>query len=159
MFCVGRVTQLLASSIILLRTFCGTVAGPKSQSQCSKDYGGLGLVNLNKKDQAIKIGWIFHKDAYAQRMLTMVVPPELGTLFWDCQLKHSDHVLHVINRNVPDFCIQICIAWFAFSWMEDQAMSPDTIYSQILWCNSNILRDGKPWKPNQNTNQGTLPIS
>ena len=38
-------------------------------------------------------------------------------------------------------------------------MSPDTIYSQMLWCNSNILRDGKPWKPNQNTNQGMVYIA
>ena len=52
--------------------------------------GGLKLVDMRLKDMSLKIAWIFSKNPMAQLQLNKVIPPALGTLFWDCTIQPQD---------------------------------------------------------------------
>ena len=109
---------------------------PLRTLQANKASGGLGLINLHIRDQAIKISWIktmLQDDKYA-KLAYLMLSPEMGNLIWKC------------NLNVPDakrvtthtFWSDVLSAWAKINYVQRVE------YDDIIWLNSNIRIENKP---------------
>ena len=114
---------------------------PLSVLQLNKKVGGLGLVNMRAKVRSLKIAWLFRIDSYIEKMTNLLIPSELGSLFWDCILDTND-LQSYINQGMPIFWKEICYHWFDFK----KDVHPISVVSgdQIIWCNSLIRVNSRP---------------
>ena len=110
--------------------------------QNPKTMGGLNLVNLINKDKALKATWpkiLYEEKDYADLVYNWMRVPHLKENIWRCTLK-PQHVKYLKIKN--QFWEDVLTSWCEFNC---QNITPE---SQILWYNSNITHQGKPfyWK-------------
>lgn len=103
-----------------------------------KEYGGLKLINLEAKDQALKTQWVstiknFEK---IQTLSNQFLPP-IGQDFWLCNTKTSD-IANIISQG---FWRDVAEAWSKVNWYDPT--NPTQIAAQPLWFNSRIKIQNK----------------
>ena len=110
--------------------------------QNSKKYGGLNLVDLEVKDDAIKISWIkmVSEDKYLRELAFQQISPHLKERIFRCNIKESD----IITEFKPSFWRDVLIAWSKLSFQEQNLISTkDEILAQSIWYNSHIKVNGR----------------
>ena len=110
--------------------------------KCSKESGGLNLVDFYKKDLALKVSWIniIKEDIYLANLAYRIIAPELKELIWCCNLSEKQ-IPKLFRMN---FWTDVLYAWSKLNFKGvDMVENPG---DQILWLNSNILIDNKPVK-------------
>ena len=96
---------------------------------------------MHKRNQALKIVWLFRTDQFVSNQVQSIPPSDLGTWFWKCNLHPSDLPLPLINAN--PFWKQVTIHWFDLKWMcENNPTELVKISHQIIWLNSHIQIEG-----------------
>ena len=104
----------------------------------SKRNGGLQLVDLKAKNQAIKVSWIQilqHENDYAE-IVYSIIAPELRQDIWRCSLEPQD-VSCLGIKNL--FWRETVTAWAKYNFFHNTEIS-----NQFLWWNSNIRIQNKP---------------
>ena len=111
--------------------------------QLSKKEGGLNLVNLSKRDKALKATWpsILHREEdYATIVYNIMRVSGLHHDIWRCNLSPEDVQGMKIKS---EFWKDVLSSWCEFNYH-----SPKREDNQILWYNSRIRIANKPfyWK-------------
>ena len=112
--------------------------------QNSRENGGLNLVNISRRQSALKVSWIktIRTDHKLANLAYYFLIPELGEHIWTCNLAEEDVDLFVSkNKNV--FWFDVLCAWSGYNFEKDVQKT-----SKLLWCNSLIRINGRPvlWK-------------
>ena len=109
--------------------------------QGNKDQGGLGLVNLKIKDQALKISWLFRleNDPMLKTLAYDALENNLDNLTWKCNTKAQDIVMITTRKS---FWRDVWTAWANLTC--ENLKSCEQIKAQTIWLNSNILVQKKP---------------
>ena len=111
----------------------------------SPQYGGLKLVNLRKKNTALKLGWLFRKEIYVTKNLEVFIPKEMGINFWDCSLNEKDvkKITEVPEAN--PFWAQLIEHWFQFTWnyCKNNISESTDIRNEKIWYNLHIKVDSQ----------------
>ena len=117
---------------------------PLRTLQKSKMNGGQGLVNMQKKDQSLKISWLYilEKNAQYAQLAYYLFAPTLQKDIFRCNFEYRD-VKWVLPSYAPPFWECVVKAWSVINY--DEKKHP---MEQLLWCNSLVRVDGKPifWK-------------
>ena len=129
---------------------------PLSILQSAKEDSGLKLIDLRKRDIALKCGWIqtVLRGQYPAMCVYNSLHPQLRAHIWSCNLKpeHVDTCAHKDNV----FWKDVWKAWCEYHYTDQETC---TDMDQIFWCNSNVIVGGKPvWWPAQHSS-GLLTIS
>ena len=75
-------------------------------------------------------------------MLQLLLPNDLGTLFWDCALNEKDFAQWrqniVTHSNIDSFWLDCAEAWFRLTWVihHSNPSSIENVCGQVLWLNS-----------------------
>ena len=106
--------------------------------QRMREHGGLRLIDIQARQDTIRIGWIFklEKDpliaACAYNDLKI---PELGSLIWECNIKQED-VKNEYKTNMNSFWVQTLLSWSKINFREPS--TGEEVKYQIIWRNSLI---------------------
>ena len=106
--------------------------------QNPKNQGGLNLVDLRKRDIALKATWpkILHGEPEYETLVYSIMKCQtLKENIWRCNLKPED--VNSIGIENP-FWVDVLQAWANYNYYHDFK-----IENQIIWHNSNILIGGK----------------
>ena len=108
----------------------------------SKECGGAGLIDLRKKEIAIKISWIqlLEQDETLANLAFESIQPDLKQWIFDCNLSPKDiGILEIRNT----FWKHVLLAWCTYNY-NYKSRTQDT----ILWYNSDIRIGNQPvfWK-------------
>ena len=108
--------------------------------QASKQEGGLGLINLKIKDQALKVSWpqMLKSDEYIQRFMFKSLSNILKNLIWEVNLQSSDVEL-LFGMGFWQDGLK---AWAKYNYVSDE--EDVSFPAQIIWYNSKIKVNGKP---------------
>ena len=120
--------------------------------QTPKKAGGLGLVNMRRKEESLKAGWV-------KELMVRRYPPEyvhklyatnLGNQLWATNLHHND--IPGLIRSENKFWIDVLDSWCRYHYDEERL-------SGIIWLNSKIRINNKPilWK--QQIDRGLMYVS
>lgn len=105
-----------------------------SKLQNTREYGGLGLIDLWAKDVALKTNWVAVSKEFPKiKDLAAQFLPEIRQDIWLCNLKPQD-VSEVV---APCFWRDVLIAWANTQW-HDPKDNVTKIAMQVLWYNSHI---------------------
>ena len=107
--------------------------------QGSLSCGRAKLVDLQKKDTAIKISWIkvLKSDKELSNLAYHIIAPVLKEWIWECNLS----VLDCENLFPKHFWMDVLKAWCSYNFQE-QVNDPTT---QIIWWNSHVKINNKPF--------------
>ena len=105
-----------------------------------REDGGLQLVDIKAKQQAIKIQNIFRLDPLVSECMYNSLVYKLRDLIWRCNLKEADVPKLFVNKN--NFSVQTLQAWCKvnYGWAQTKA----DIMNQIIWFNSDLRIQGRP---------------
>ena len=105
-----------------------------------KQQGGLKLVNLKKKQVALRISWIFklENDPLLAKCAYTLLSPVLDVTIWKCNLKHSD----VPKLFQKCFWREVLSDWCQYNFVEP--CNNSDILNQIIWANSCIKINNTP---------------
>ena len=107
--------------------------------QNPKDHGGLKLVNLKKKDKALKATWpqiLSNEPDYAEVVYHLMRCTVIGEDIWRVSLTPQD----VNNmRSMPQFWKDVLLAWSEINCYYNKR-----IENQLVWYNSEIRVKNKP---------------
>ena len=111
-----------------------------SQLQQCKQNGGLKLVNLRKKDLAIKVKWKQNLESEPKlaNIANDLINPVLKEKIWLCNIKTTDiNVLNILSK----FWEDVIYAWSELNYDPNKE-------KDFIWYNSCIRIDNKPffWK-------------
>ena len=116
---------------------------PIKTLQGHKLKGGLGLVNFEKKDKALKINWLtrLKNNSKLAEFAYALIGNKANEKLWYASL--SD--MNLITQNT-DFWADVLKSWYEYT--ESIPESKDQILAQQIWVNSSIRIDDKPvyWK-------------
>ena len=134
--------ELLKKFIKSVEVFLWNGARPKIPYvtlTLNKKNGGMGLVDIERKNRALKISWI--KTLKSEEKLANIVYKncklELKELIWRCSLKAKD--VHLVIED-PFWC-EVVSAWCELRYyLEEEELTKST----ILWYNSRIRVEDKP---------------
>lgn len=108
----------------------------------SKIDGGLALVDLGTRNEALKASWIpriIKNDQSSFAKLMYYNLPVNQPWIWECSIRST-----TIQKLFPNsLWTQLWSAWSYFSYSEPYCR--DAVLLQVLWYNENILRQNKPW--------------
>ena len=103
----------------------------------SKELGGAGMVDFERKDAALKATWIRNimDDVYPHELVISIIKSKIGKMIWSCNLhwKDVDNAINTTNK----FWRDVVIAWTRYHYTEVNDSH------QILWLNSNIKSGNK----------------
>lgn len=111
-----------------------------------KKQGGLRLVSLKDKQKSLKIQWFSQINAEPDSIWAQIfysfVNKDLGSTLWKCNLApiHADIIF---NDKADVFWKQMFRAWCEFNYRSE--INSDNIADQLIWLNSHILIDKKPF--------------
>ena len=106
-----------------------------------KKWGGAGMCNIRIRDQSMKATWVQILDNfpnYANMVYRMLKIP-VGKLIWSCTIAANDTDI-IVNRVHYPFWYDTLHAWAKYNTAKGQR-----IENQILWFNSQIRIDDKPF--------------
>ena len=106
-----------------------------------KNGGGLGLVDLKLKDESLKVAWVqqIFSDTNVEVLANHMLACPLQNLLWKCNIKPVD-LEKILPRNASNaFWLDVLSAWSKISF------SPEVRCDPILWYNSLIQANGKPF--------------
>ena len=100
-----------------------------------KSQGGLQLVDVKAKQQALQIQAIFQcePDSFLHHCMHSKLVPSLGSVVWRCNINKHDVKKHF---DTSGFWAQALLAWAQINYIKPQ--TPQEVRKQILWCNSDI---------------------
>ena len=106
--------------------------------QQSKTEGGLGLVDLKKKDSSVKCMWPdkLEKDTDLANIVYSNIAPDLKDKIWQCHLQKQE-IKHIIDRGKSPFWYDVLYTWSELNWDNNK-------YSNVIWYNSHIKVGGIP---------------
>ena len=110
-----------------------------------KTGNGLGLVNFEVKDAALKAAWVktLVSGQYQEELVNRFIQPQLGRMIWTCNLRHTD--VEKAFPRTPAFWREVLKAWCRYHYTDAK---DDKRCEQIVWFNSNIKAGGAPlWMP------------
>ena len=104
--------------------------------------GGLGLIDIRKKDIAMKVQWVkcmIKEDNIKDLALELL--PGIGSDIWKCNLnqKDTDDMIHM-----ESFWKQVLKCWTKVNYKK-QMIDAEDCMSQFLWYNSHIRKNNKPF--------------
>ena len=104
--------------------------------------GGLGLIDIRKKDIAMKVQWVkrmIKEDNIKDLALELL--PCIGSDIWKCNLneKDADDVIHT-----ESIWKQVLKCWTKLNYKK-QMINAEDCMSQFLWYNSHIRKNNKPF--------------
>ena len=112
--------------------------------QNPKSEGGLGLINLGRKEESLKISWIqiLKNDINYANLAYDLFSPNLQEDIFRCNFNLPD-LNDVIPVTTPPFWRNVLEAWIKINYHAEK--SP---VDQLLWYNSKIRIENKPfyWK-------------
>ena len=123
--------------------------------QGHKNKGGLGLTNMRAKLGSLKISWLFRSDPFTQNWIESIIPKDVGTLIFYCNIKPGDLAPYL--KDLSRFWHQVLEAWFKFSFKEPTTRNE--IVNQIIWYNSCIRVDDKILRNEKAMDRGLIFIS
>ena len=120
-----------------------------------KSQGGLKLVDLSCKQDALKIDWIFRleSDPFLADCALQNLDKHLGLLIWYCNLSYKDAVNMYRTDN---FWHQVLRAWSKINY--SVPATREEILEQVIWLNSQIRIENKPVKWGHWINRGIVYI-
>ena len=100
--------------------------------------GGMGLVDLSRKDDSLKASWVqmIFNGQYPEKIPHECLHDRIGPMLWSCNLAKEDVELCVGNKN--RFWKDVVKAWCKYHY------TPDPRQNQIIWLNSEIRINGRP---------------
>ncbi len=102
--------------------------------------GGMKLVDLEHKNNALKIQWIKRiKDNISLANLAYYFLPKIGELIWKCNLHYND-VKSIMPKE--NFWQNVLIAWCKFNF--SKKLELNSILNSIIWLNSEIQINKTP---------------
>ena len=106
-----------------------------------KTQEGAGLVDIHKKDEALKMVWVFTLRKYSQlkNLAYALLENMIGDLIWEVQLAPQDVQIFFDLNN---FWTQVLIAWSKVHF--EYPVGVEQIKNQIIWYNSHLRIDGAP---------------
>ena len=109
--------------------------------QLNKAEGGLGLANLEIRDQAIKTTWIqmLASDPKSADLAFCNFSPYLWENIFKCNLS-PQHTKFVIDKSENPFWFDVLTAWNEYREKKDV----NCAFNQTVWYNSNILIGDQP---------------
>ena len=116
---------------------------PIKTLQAPKDQGGLKLVNMEIKNQALKIAQLFSQHPVTAAALSEITPTELGSLFWSCKINKVDLKKFLKKRNVNPFWEEVINHWFNFTGKVGGNTRDMQRKHEILWYNSMIRQNNE----------------
>ena len=108
--------------------------------QNPKNQGGLNLVNLTKKDVALKTTWpkiLNQEEDYAKMVYGIMRCSKLEHDIWRCNLKQEDVQKLKIHSH---FWEDVLESWGQYNYYNNKR-----IENQIIWYNSQVCIEGKPF--------------
>ena len=102
-----------------------------------KKDGGLRLVNLQAKQQTMRIAWIFKLDYFLETCLCNNLSNIIGNQIWRCNIKMGD-VKRIFG--VDTFWSQMLYSWAGINFHKPDCKK--AVLSQALWYNSHIKING-----------------
>lgn len=109
--------------------------------KADRTEGGLRLVDLFKRQMALKTQWIvkiIHDPTWAGIAYAWLIP-DISENIWKCNLSHNDIDLIGIPHS---FWKQVLYAWCMYNFSDP--LESDMIAGQIIWLNSFIRIANKP---------------
>ena len=108
--------------------------------QKSKNCGGLRLVDLEAKQDSLKIQWVANiaDSKFLQAFVYDYLFPVIKEYIWVCNLEAND-VVHIISVN--SFWRQVLFAWWKRNYKDPQ--SAEEVLEQVIWLNSGIKVNNK----------------
>ena len=121
----------------------------------AKEHGGLRLSDISARQDCFKISWIFrdNNEILGESMFQSITP-ELRHLIWKCNLKAED-VRKMLDTNL--FWVQVLLAWCKINHGHPSGKSQ--ILDEILWMNSHIVIQGKPFVWRSWLNKGIINVN
>ena len=117
--------------------------------QNPKKEGGLNLVNLSKKDLALKATWpiiLSEEEEYAEMVYRIMRCSKIKEDIWRCSIMPDD----VKNMKIKNqFWEDVLVSWATFNSYHNRR-----IENQILWYNSRIRVNNKPIMWNDSFTKG-----
>ena len=115
--------------------------------QKEKEFGGLGLVDLQKRHTALLTNWVqrIQCDKECRNLAEFFLPYSRDNFIWKCNLSSVD--AHK-EFNCNNFWSNVLRAWCVYNFQVPQ--SNENIVLQIIWFNSNIRSQGSVLKPTAN---------
>ena len=109
----------------------------------NKENGSGRLVNLAKRDRALKIEWIRKINTLDDPVLNFLAQYHLGLkikepVFWECNFCEND--VHMFNCKTK-FWEDLLKAWAEYNYSTPQTL--EEILNQVLWYNSNVKIAGR----------------
>ena len=116
--------------------------------QMDKSCGGLGLVNFEWKDKSLKLTWlkILEDDPKMANLFYYQIHQSIKSFLWELNLKESD--IDEVFPELDIFWKDILRAWANLHYNEK------TSCDQIVWLNSNIRIDRRPFLWNRGLQAG-----
>ena len=111
---------------------------PLEVLQSLPEDGGLGLVDIVRKDMAIKASWVkmVMEDKYPEGRVYNYLIPELEGNIWCCNIApHDVREMPISNK----FWKDVLYAWATYHYTAEKEQE-----QQIIWWNSNIRVQNKP---------------
>ena len=108
--------------------------------QNPKNQGGLNLVNLKKKEIALKSPWpqiLYEEEDYASIVYSLLKASTLREDIWRCTLLPEDVKKLKVKS---EFWANVLEAWCHFNFLHDSRVE-----NQLIWYNSNIRVRNKPF--------------
>ena len=112
--------------------------------QCKNEQGGLKLVDLNAKQDSLKIQWIYRiqENPFLTECMCDNLCSIMRSVIWECSIN-----LKVVTELFKSsFWREILEAWSKINYKNPQ--SKKEYKAKIIWYNSDIRINGKPfvWK-------------
>ena len=108
--------------------------------KASKENGGANLVDLRRRQDALKISWIniLHNDPKSSHICYQIIAPHMKEDVWRVNIKPKD-VSAIISRDRSAFWFDVLTAWAKLNYND-----PYVLEDQVIWYNSNIKIGGSP---------------
>ena len=109
--------------------------------QREKKRGGLGLVDLKKREIALKSTWIqiIENDPKLKNLAFEAIGCNLNEDIWKCNMSRKD-ILENFSNTVPKFWLDVLVAW---SYTNFKNIDETQASEQTIWLNSHIRIDKK----------------
>ena len=127
---------------------------PLKKLQNKKQYGGANLVNLEHKDKALKVSWVAYLLKNESDLLSEMAYQNINRILqekvWQCNINSKD-IKQMFDKD--KFWIQVWESWSYVNY------SDNVDKSQMIWYNSHVRINNKPFVWRKPFKQGLLYIN